>query len=129
MNSTACGSGEGVTRREYWQGDLHVATVTNAPYSASLVGVPAGTHWLTVVAFNADGLSSVSEGVLISVTPPPTLTIQASATNGVVLTWSAADWTLQKADVLTGLWVDVPGAASPYSVSTNNTRQFFRLRN
>jgi hypothetical protein len=44
----------------------------------------------------------------------------------VELTWSYG--TLQSANSVTGLWNDVPNAASPYPVNPDESRKFFRTR-
>ena len=44
-----------------------------------------------------------------------------------ILTWSTPSSVLQSATTVTGPYVDISGATSPYTNSTGNV-QFFRLR-
>jgi Concanavalin A-like lectin/glucanases superfamily len=47
---------------------------------------------------------------------------------GLALTWSAPGAVLQSADSVTGPYTDLPGAASPYNVSVQQTAKFYRYR-
>jgi hypothetical protein len=47
---------------------------------------------------------------------------------GSTLTWQCPDAILQSADSINGPWTDLKGAASPYSVGTQNTPVFYRYR-
>lgn len=56
--------------------------------------------------------------------PPPTLSASRTA-NGLSVTFTG---TLQAADAATGPWVDVPGAASPFPVVSDQARRFYRAK-
>ena len=60
------------------------------------------------------------------VVPSQLLTLSRSG-NTLTLTWGPG-WTLQSATNVAGPYQDVQGAASPYTATMNNPRQFFRLR-
>ncbi len=47
--------------------------------------------------------------------------------NSLVLSWTGTA-TLEAADVISGPWVEVPGAASPQTIITSSGRKFYRLR-
>lgn len=57
---------------------------------------------------------------------PPTLTIQPQGNGVVRLEWSSG--VLQSADQVTGPYVDVPNATSPYVIPTSHAAQFYLLR-
>ena len=54
------------------------------------------------------------------------LTIRQSGTN-VVLTWTNSAFGLQAAPAVTGTYINIPGAASPYTNAITGSQQFFRL--
>jgi len=62
-----------------------------------------------------------------TVVPRPLLAF-ARDRNNLILSWSGA-FTLQSATNVTGTYVDVTGATSPYTNNMTATRQYFRLRN
>ncbi len=47
---------------------------------------------------------------------------------GIVLTWKETSAVLQSAGSLSGPWVDVTGASSPYTIVPSEAQQFFRYR-
>jgi len=47
---------------------------------------------------------------------------------GINLTWQCPDAILQSADSVNGPYVDLPGAVSPYSISTQGAAKFYRYR-
>ena len=56
------------------------------------------------------------------------LTIRQSGTN-VVLTWTNSAFGLQAAPAVTGAYINISGAASPYTNSVMaDPQRFFRLR-
>jgi hypothetical protein len=56
----------------------------------------------------------------------PRLSIAQSGSQ-ITITWSAANGTLQRTSALPGVWQDVSGATSGYTVSTTGGSAFFRL--
>src|SRR2546426_537079 len=55
------------------------------------------------------------------------LSITQSGSNAVI-TWTNVGVVLESALSVTGIWNQVTGAASPYSVGVTNAANFFRLR-
>ena len=86
---------------------------------------PLGTHTVTVTIPN--GLAApVSCTTTVTVLLQPQMSIQFL--NGqVVVSWSGGG-VLQSATDLTGLWTDVPGATSPYSIPPAGAHKFYRVR-
>lgn len=78
-------------------------------------GFPPGTYFADIL----------NNGEVVP-TVQPTLVSSRSATN-LVFTWSAAA-TLQTATNVSGPYLDLSGAASPYTNNLSGSRRFFRLR-
>jgi hypothetical protein len=70
-----------------------------------------GANWSTCITF---------------VSLPTPLTIRRSGTN-VVLTWTNSAFGLQAAPAVTGAYINISGAASPYTNAITGSQQFFRL--
>jgi hypothetical protein len=71
----------------------------------------------------------VSNHYAVAINAPVTINLQA--TNGqTVLTWSGAyaSAVLESAPSLAGPWTPIPGATSPYTVSTTGVDQFYRVK-
>jgi len=49
--------------------------------------------------------------------------------NQIILSWTNSAFTLQSAPSITGVFTNVPGAASPFTNLTSSSQQFFRLSN
>lgn len=47
--------------------------------------------------------------------------------DGLVLAWTNSSFSLQAGPEATGPYTNIPGATSPYAVSTGSSRMFFRL--
>ena len=73
----------------------------------------------TVFALNLNSSASTP------LTPIP-LTIQ-SAGNAVVLSWTNSAFNLQSAPAVTGTYISIPGATTPYTNHISGAQQFFRL--
>ncbi|MCW5558627.1 MAG: hypothetical protein KIT22_12445, partial [Verrucomicrobiae bacterium] len=65
-------------------------------------------------------------GTLFKIDLTESLTAQALG-NFLILSWSNPDFILQAAPELTGIYTNVPGAASPYTNSISGSQKFFRL--
>jgi uncharacterized repeat protein (TIGR03803 family) len=61
-------------------------------------------------------------------TMKPSLNLQLLG-NQLVLNWSDSSYYLQSAPVLTGIFTNIPGATSPYTVTNSSPKRFFRLIN
>lgn len=71
-------------------------------------------------ALNADQISAMVEA------PLPTLTLERFPEGDFALNWTGG--TLYESATLAGPWTPVPGATSPYFVTPNSPRHFFRVQ-
>jgi hypothetical protein len=78
----------------------HLARVTSAPYATTWTPAAAGTYSLTAVAHDADGASTASNAVAVTVQPrpntPPVVSLATNGTNfnapaSITLTATASD--------------------------------------
>ena len=76
-----------------------------------MISKQSGANWSTGITF---------------LSPSTPLTIRQSGTN-VVLTWTNSAFGLQAAPAVTGAYINIPGAASPYTNAITGSQQFFRL--
>ena len=76
-----------------------------------VISKQSGANWDTCITF-------------LSLSIP--LTIRQSGTN-VVLTWTNSAFGLQAAPAVIGAYINIPGAASPYTNAITGSQQFFRL--
>ena len=78
---------------------------------------------------NATEIASAYTGALVDTNA---LVMQLNFTMapglGINLTWQCPDAILQSADSVNGPYVDLPGAVSPYSISTQGAAKFYRYR-
>lgn len=88
-------------------------------YSNGAVGVggAGGVFWW----------DNVKVGAPTAQAPTPTSLVISRDGGSVVISWSGAG-TLEVADDVTGAWNPLPEAASPYTVTPNATRKFYRLK-
>ena len=87
----------------------------------------AGTNTVTLTVSGPLGTNTLTRTAYITVTnlAPVTLTIWAT-NNQVQLVWR--EGTLQSAGAATGVYTNVPGASSPYSVGPDGKAVFFRVK-
>jgi hypothetical protein len=82
--------------------------------------------------YNAELSSSLINTLFHNVVDDNDLVMQLNFTappgNGFVLNWLEGSAILQSAPALTGPWIDLPGAASPYTIVPATTQQFFRYK-
>jgi uncharacterized repeat protein (TIGR03803 family) len=57
----------------------------------------------------------------------PTLLLFSQTSNQMVLTWANTNFSLQSAPAVTGGYMNIPGATSPFTNPIISTQQFFRL--
>jgi hypothetical protein len=101
-------------------------SVSSAP-SSPAVFLPNTTNTVTCTAVDACGNTNTCSFTIAVVRPVlGTLTITHPTATTIVLTWT--DGILEGADDLTGPWMDVFGATSPYSTSIVGAKKFYRLR-
>lgn len=94
--------------------------VVCTPPSGSLFSL--GTTLVTCIAKDAAGnTSTCSFNVIVQ---PSDVTIELA----VIIRWNCGE-TLQGADDLSGPWIDIPGATSPYALTVKEARRFYRVKN
>jgi hypothetical protein len=80
-------------------------------------------------ALTATEIASAYQGALVDTNA---LVMQLNFTtapgSGISLTWQCTDSVLQSASLITGPFTDLPGAVSPYIVSTQSGAKFYRYR-
>jgi hypothetical protein len=98
------------------------SSVSTTPPSGSLF--PPGTTTVSCVASNAAG---VVERCNFTVTVTcVTISVVQNGPN-LTLSWPGTG-TLQKANAVTGPWVSLPNATSPYQISISGSQGFFRVK-
>jgi hypothetical protein len=95
-------------------------TVISTPPSGSVF--PPGIT--TVHCLAADACGNTNQCSFTVTVGGSVLTIERA----IIIQWTCTG-TLQGADDLTGPWLDIPGATSPYAVATSAARKFYRVRN
>ena len=113
---------------DFFRGSTQLGTATAAPYSFTWSSVPAGSYTLTAVASDADGGTTTSAAVSITVQPapnqPPTVALTAPANGAtftapatITLTASASDPEnrLARVDFYRGSTQIGTATAAPYS--------------
>jgi uncharacterized repeat protein (TIGR03803 family) len=118
--------------------DLYSFPLAN--YSGTAYTNSTGTDPWAGVVFSGNGLFGVTPvggtggvgtvyGLILGSSAPVPIPLNTQLTNGTLtLTWSDATFSLQSTTDLGLAFTNVPGAVSPYSVSTNSPEQFFRLQ-
>ena len=118
-----------VSKVDFFDGATLAATVTAAPYSATLANLPPGTHVLTARATDNLGVSTTSAAVTVRVDAAPGVNITAPANNAVftapanitlTATASDTDGTVTKVDFFDGATLVGTATAAPYSVTLAN---------
>ena len=92
--------------------------VDTGPASASTLLASSGPNQL---------FKGIRFGPSTTVSVPQPVLLFGTDGNNLILNWSGAH-TLQSSTNVTGTYVDVPSASSPYTNSTTASQQFFRLR-
>ena len=117
---------------EFYAGSALISRATTAPYTATWSPPAAGTYALTAVAHDADGGSTTSGALSITVlapNAPPTVTltgpstgtsIVAPATIELTATASDPEGQLTRVDFLNGTTVIGSATASPFSFTWSN---------
>ena len=77
MSADAASSGASITSVQFFDGSTSLGSVSLAPYNVSVSGLSTGSHVITAVATDSNGLSTTSPSVTINITadgtnaPPP----------------------------------------------------------
>ena len=91
LNATAADS-NGISKVEFYQGEMLLGTDTTSPYTWALSNVAAGGYNYRAMAYNSLGISTLSPASTVTVTaanPPPTVSLTAPL-NGATFTAPAA---------------------------------------
>jgi hypothetical protein len=103
---------------------------TNSAGAGPFAGLvmSGGTLFGVTPAGGTGGVGTVYALTLSSSAPVP-IALNVQVTGGtVVLSWTTSAFSLQSAPSLGGPFSNIAGATSPYTVSTTNSQQFFRLQ-
>jgi beta-glucanase (GH16 family) len=98
---------------------------TSALQNPSITGATTNASGTYTVTASVGGCTSVGAATAVTVNPVPALSIELVSPN-FTLTWS--DGVLQSATNVSGPWIDVTGASTPYTNSADQPREFFRVR-
>jgi Bacterial Ig domain len=102
LSAQAQSSGVAVTSVKFLDGTTTLGTVTQAPFAMNATGLASGTHVITALATDANGLSTTSAAVTITVgadgtSAPPSAPVSLVSTgttaSSVALSWSAGSST------------------------------------
>jgi hypothetical protein len=104
-----------------WTGPNGFSSVSQNPY---IVGVGQNASGIYSVTATVGGCTSAAGTTTVTVNPPVTLFIQASA-GSLIFDWPFG--TLQSATNVVGPWSPVTGATSPYTNSPSEPQQFFQV--
>jgi hypothetical protein len=104
-----------------WTGPNGFSSVSQNPY---IVGVGQNASGIYSVTATVGGCTSAAGTTTVTVNPPVTLFIQASA-GSLIFDWPFG--TLQSATNVVGPWSPVTGATSPYTNSPSEPQQFFEV--
>ena len=105
-----------------WTGPNGFSSTNQNPAILKASTNAAGLFSVTAVM---GGCASVPATTTVTVNPPASVSVQASARN-VILSWLGG--TLQSATNVSGPWVDVSGATSPRTNPAAAAQGFYRLR-
>lgn len=117
---------------DFYAGSALISRDTSAPYSATWSPAAAGTYSLTAVAHDADGASTTSAAVSVTVqgaNAPPSVTLTAPASGAsfaapasIAMTATASDpeGKLARVDFLNGTTVVGSDTTAPYAFTWSN---------
>ena len=97
LSAQAASSGAGIASVQFLDGATSLGTVTAAPFILNYSGLSAGSHTITAVATDGNGLSTTSAPVTVIISgdgtsaPPPvpiSLSTSAVASQSVTLNWT-----------------------------------------
>ena len=113
-----------------WQrNQTKIVGATNATYTtASTTMADNGAKFRCIVSIPIKSLTSDEATLTVQPDSGVAPKFDSIVRNGsnITLTWSGG--LLQAADTVTGVYSDVPGATSPYSVPASGSKKFYRLR-
>jgi hypothetical protein len=115
--ASASASGANIAKVEFYAGAALVGTATVAPYAGNWTPAAAGSYVLTAKATDSQGASTVSApvNVVVSASPPPTVSLVTPAAGAVYATPGTVTFTASAAPVAGG----APIAQVAYYVAGN----------
>jgi hypothetical protein len=104
-------------------------TRTEPPFAITLRNIPPGHHFLTAIATDDEGASTISNPIMIEVMggAAPVLSIRFAAPF-VILEWMPHEALLEQAPTVTGPWNPVADAQSPLELMATGGGMFYRAR-
>lgn len=109
-----------------WHGSASGGGATQLYFGSDSNGLTA--QQVAQILFNISGSLSPAAILATGEVVPAAQPVQFSRNGGTLtVTWPAG-WGLQSATNVIGPYIDVSGAASPWSVGMTNSQEFFRLR-
>jgi uncharacterized repeat protein (TIGR03803 family) len=109
-----------------YSGSAYTNSAGAGPFAGLIMS--DGTLFGVTPAGGTGGVGTVYALTLSSSAPVP-IALNVQVTGGtVVLSWTTSAFSLQSAPSLGGPFSNIAGATSPYTVSTTNSQQFFRLQ-
>jgi hypothetical protein len=83
LNASATDADGGIAQVEFFNGAISLGTVAQAPYTYTLVNLPAGNYTLTAVATDNLGTATASAPQSVAVNALPTISLSAPAVNAL----------------------------------------------
>jgi hypothetical protein len=133
LAATATDANGTITKVEFFNGTTLVKSDTTTPYTASVIGLSAGTYTFTARATDNDGGVIISQTANVTVNPAPNIPPTVSITNpadGAVFTAPAnvainataadTDGSISKVEFYNGTTLIDTDTTAPYSASLSN---------
>jgi hypothetical protein len=101
--------------------------------TAEFLDYSPGLPYELLLEFDADGdgdMEPIASVELSNVIAPTAsvLAFSRGSDGSIALEWTRSGWTLQQAGNLSGVWSDLPGATSPYTIApVQGAAMFYRL--
>ncbi|MFM2296075.1 MAG: hypothetical protein RLZZ350_2488 [Verrucomicrobiota bacterium] len=102
-------------------GSVHYTTNSNGAWPGTGLIISDNTLYGTTWVGGNSGVGTVFKMRL------PTPLFFAKTINQLVFTWTNANFSLQSAPLVTGVYTNIPDATSPYTNAIIGTQQYFRL--
>ncbi|MBI2948564.1 MAG: Ig-like domain-containing protein [Verrucomicrobia bacterium] len=120
-----------ITKVEFFRATAKIGESAASPYNFTWQNAPAGTNNITARLTDDVGDVVGSRAVAVIVNPAaggpaPKFTAFRIQGGNLVLEWTGTG-RLQSSPVLPGQWVDVPNAASPFTVAPSGPQRFYRV--
>jgi len=131
LNASASETNGTIAQVQFYNGSSLLGTDTSSPYSFTWGNVPAGTYSITAKATDANGVSTTSGAITVSVTSPssPTVSITSPANGSsytagsnlsITANASETNGTISQLQFYNGSTLLGTDTSSPYSYAWNN---------